>query len=192
MKITGINTYQQFASTSQMSAATSSATSKTSGGNDKESLEVQQQVQRLKAVEAKVKAHEAAHKAAGGAMTGAVTYQYTTGPDGKRYITGGEVSISLSRGSTPEQTISNMEQVIRAALAPADPSPQDRAVAGQATAIEQQARQEKTTEKNKEANEKKQQNAASETGSPKAASPAQAAAYQKNAAAPEPVISIFA
>jgi hypothetical protein len=103
--------------------------------------QVQARIAQLKAIEEKVKAHEAAHKAAGGAMTGPVSYSYTRGPDGKNYITGGEVPISISSGKTPQETISRMQQVIQAALAPADPSPQDRAVAGQAAAQQQEARQ---------------------------------------------------
>lgn len=103
--------------------------------------QAQAQIAQLKAIEEKVKAHEAAHKAVGGAMTGPVSYSYTRGPDGKNYITGGEVPISISSGKTPQETISRMQQVIQAALAPADPSPQDRAVAGQAAAQQQEARQ---------------------------------------------------
>ena len=105
--------------------------------------QVQQAVAQLRSIEEKVKAHEAAHKGAGGTMTGPVSYSYTRGPDGKNYITGGEVPISISPGNTPQETISRMQQVIHAALAPADPSPQDRAVAAQAASIAQNASQEK-------------------------------------------------
>lgn len=100
------------------------------------------QIAQLKAVEEKVKAHEAAHKSAGGTATGAVSYSYTRGPDGRNYITGGEVAISVSPGKTPQETIDRMELVIRAALAPADPSSQDRAVAARAAAEQQEARSE--------------------------------------------------
>lgn len=103
--------------------------------------QVQAQIQTLKAIEEKVKAHEAAHKSAGGTITGPVSYSYTRGPDGKNYITGGEVPISVSPGKTPQETINRMQQVIQAALAPADPSPQDRAVAAQAATQQQEARQ---------------------------------------------------
>lgn len=106
---------------------------------------IQAQIVQLKAIEEKVKAHEAAHKSAGGTMTGPVSYSYTRGPDGKNYITGGEVPISVSPGKTPRETISRMQQVIQAALAPADPSPQDRAVAAQAAALQQEARQQEST-----------------------------------------------
>jgi hypothetical protein len=194
MKITGFNSYQQLISNSSTLAQRPSATTASASGNqdNAKSQAIEEQVQRLKAVEEKVKAHESAHKAAGGALTGAVTYQYTTGPDGKRYITGGEVSISIQKGSTPEQTISNMEQVIRAALAPADPSPQDRAVAGEAAAAEQQAKQEESAAKSDEAQGKNKSSNASPSGTVRSASPSQAAAYQTIPSARTPSISLFA
>ncbi|MBQ7196425.1 MAG: hypothetical protein IJS40_03355, partial [Synergistaceae bacterium] len=45
-------------------------------------------------------------------------------------------------GRTPEETLRNMQQVQRAANAPADPSGQDRQVAAKAAAIASKARQE--------------------------------------------------
>lgn len=112
-------------------------------GKRTEDPQVKQTVERLKQTEEKVKAHEAAHKAAGGNLAGSASYSYTQGPDGRSYITGGEVQIDLSPGRTPQETISKMQQVIRAALAPADPSGQDRAVAAQAASQMTQAQQEK-------------------------------------------------
>ncbi len=90
-------------------------------------------VQKLKETDAKVKAHEQAHAAAGGPHAEAPKYEYTTGPDGNRYATSGEVKIDSSpvKGN-PEATIRKMDVVISAALAPADPSSQDLAVARQA------------------------------------------------------------
>lgn len=111
-------------------------------GSSQQNPQVQAEVAQLKSNEEKVKAHEAAHKSAGGTITGPVSYTYTRGPDGRNYVSGGEVPISISSGKTPQETISRMQQVIQAALAPADPSPQDRAVAAQAAALQQQARQE--------------------------------------------------
>ena len=113
-------------------------------GKKQEDPQVQQQIDQLKAIEAKVKAHEAAHKAAGGSMTGSISYSYTRGPDGKSYVTGGEVPISVSPGKTPQETVTRMQQVIQAALAPADPSSQDRAVAGQAAQELQKAQQQRS------------------------------------------------
>jgi hypothetical protein len=97
-------------------------------------------IRELKQIEREVISHEAAHQAAGGRFAGAVSYSYTRGPDGRAYITGGEVPIHVPPSSDPEQTLRDMEQVQRAALAPASPSGQDRAVAVQAAAAAAQAR----------------------------------------------------
>ena len=97
-------------------------------------------VRELRNTEREVIAHEAAHQAAAGRLGGPVSYTRTTGPDGKSYITGGEVPIHFVAGSTPEETLSNLEQVQKAALAPGDPSAQDIRVAAQAAARAAQAR----------------------------------------------------
>lgn len=123
----------------------------------KEDPQIQQIISQLKSTEEKVKAHEAAHKSSG-AATGPISYTYTRGPDGKNYITGGEVPINISTGSTPEETISRMQQVIQAALAPSDPSPQDRAVAAQAANIKLQAQQEKAQQSNQQVGDQKTEN----------------------------------
>ncbi|WP_456383889.1 putative metalloprotease CJM1_0395 family protein [Persephonella sp.] len=107
-----------------------------------EEMKVQQAVQQLRMIEQKVKAHEMAHKAAGGDLTGPVKYKYKKGPDGKLYIVGGEVPIKLKQGKTPEETIQIAQKIKRAALAPADPSAQDRAVAAAASMLEMRAKAE--------------------------------------------------
>ncbi|MCL2010090.1 MAG: hypothetical protein FWG71_06035 [Synergistaceae bacterium] len=109
-------------------------------------------VRELKRIEMEVVAHEAAHQSAGGGLTGAASYSYTKGPDGRSYVTGGEVSISVPESDDPEQTLRNMEQVQRAALAPANPSGQDLKVAAGAAAKAAAARQELAA-KNREASE---------------------------------------
>ena len=81
-----------------------------------------------------VKAHELAHlSAAGGYARGGATFTYQRGPDGQNYAVGGEVQIDTSREKTPEATILKMQIIRQAALAPADPSPQDQQVAAHAT-----------------------------------------------------------
>ncbi|MBA3937404.1 MAG: hypothetical protein H0X38_08075 [Planctomycetes bacterium] len=83
-----------------------------------------------------VRAHEAAHQAAGGNLVGAARLDYQVGPDGHAYAVGGEVSVDVSAVSgDPAATIVRMERVRAAALAPADPSSQDLAVASAAAAI---------------------------------------------------------
>ena len=100
------------------------------------------QVARLRARDAEVRAHEAAHAAAAGAFGGGASYTYATGPDGNRYAVGGEVPVRISSGSTPEEAIRNAAQIRAAALAPAEPSGQDQAVAAEAAAMEASARME--------------------------------------------------
>jgi len=108
------------------------------------SKEEEAQVRELKKRDVEVRRHEQAHKAAAGsAASGGSTFEYETGPDGNRYAVGGEVQIDTSEASGgPQATIDKMQQVRRAALAPGNPSAQDRAVAAQAQAAEQKARAE--------------------------------------------------
>lgn len=122
------------------------ANAETSSGIEDKTIESLTDQQKMVQRENQVRAHEAAHKAAAGQFAGPITYSYAVGPDGKRYIVGGEVSIHTPASSTPEETIRNMEQVKRAALAPGDPSPQDMAVAAQATMKIMQARREMARE----------------------------------------------
>ncbi|MEN0109427.1 MAG: putative metalloprotease CJM1_0395 family protein [Planctomycetota bacterium] len=114
-------------------------------GADGESLsdaEVEQ-VRELQARDLEVRQHEQAHVAAGGPyVTSGPNYQYQQGPDGKRYVVGGNVGIDVSAEDTPEKTIAKAQVVRQAALAPAEPSAQDLRVAAQASQLEQQARAE--------------------------------------------------
>ncbi len=103
----------------------------------------------LQSRDTEVRAHEAAHQS-GGASTGAATFTYQQGPDGKMYAIGGEVSISFQTGSTPHETIANARAVIASALAPADPSGQDMAVASSAMLMMLKAEQQLAKETQEE------------------------------------------
>ena len=101
------------------------------------------EVQELRARDRVVRQHEQAHIAAGGPfIRGGPTFTFETGPDGRQYAVGGEVSIDTSKEATPERTLIKAQTVRRAALAPAEPSGQDRAVAAKASQLEAQARRE--------------------------------------------------
>lgn len=91
-----------------------------------------------------VRNHEQAHLAAsGGLAKGGASFSLQRGSDGKFYAVGGEVSIDTSPvPGNPQATIQKAQQIRAAALAPADPSAQDRGVAVSANAIEAAARQE--------------------------------------------------
>ncbi len=104
--------------------------------------EEQREVEELSRRDREVRAHEAAHKAAAGNLAkGGASFDYETGPDGRRYAVGGEVSIDTSPvEGDAAATARKMERVQAAALAPADPSAQDRQAAAQAAGEARQAR----------------------------------------------------
>lgn len=106
-----------------------------SGPEDPQELteEEQKQVDELKKRDAEVRAHEQAHAAVGGSYASAPTYEFQTGPDNKQYAVGGEVQIDAAPvPNDPKATIEKMDIVIRAALAPQEPSAQDKKVAAEA------------------------------------------------------------
>ena len=116
---------------------------------------------RLKATDAAVKRHEQAHLAVAGDLArGGAHFEYRKGPDGKRYAVGGDVSIDVSRERDPEETIRKMERVRAAALAPAQPSPQDRRVAATADLIKLEAVNELRQQEMVELEEKRKQGGA--------------------------------
>ncbi len=100
-------------------------------------------INELRIRDREVRAHEQAHKSvAGNLARGGVSYSYQTGPDGKKYAIGGEVSIDTSSvPQDPEATARKAEKIIRASYAAAEPSSQDRRVAAQAAQMLVQARQ---------------------------------------------------
>jgi len=110
------------------------------GGKAELTDEERKEVEELQKRDREVRRHEQAHQAAAGQYSrGGPRYEYETGPDGRQYATGGEVSIDTSEvPGDPEATVRKMQTVRRAALAPADPSGQDRRVASKAA--QQQAR----------------------------------------------------
>jgi hypothetical protein len=127
--------------------------SKNSSNGSTLSKDDQKMVEDLRKRDSEVRSHEAAHQSAGGGLVrGGATFSYQSGPDGKQYAIGGEVQIDTSGDSNdPQATISKMQQVKQAALAPADPSSQDRAVAQMAASVEADARA-KLSQKNSESN----------------------------------------
>lgn len=168
--------------TAQEAGQSPSSSGQSSGktGPSELSEEEQAQVAKLKQIDAKVRAHERAHAAVGGAHAGAPSYTYTRGPDGQMYATGGEVAIDISAESDPEATLQKATQVAAAALAPADPSGQDRAVAAAAAQLRMEAlaqiREEKRAEQEQQQAEAEAAKAARAQGQPQSADPAGAAA----------------
>ena len=102
--------------------------------------EVQQEIKQLMQTDKEIRTHEQAHKAVGGSFAGPLSYEYATGPDGKPYAVAGEVPIHAPQVEEKEEMLTILEKVRQAALAPAQPSPQDLRVAANASAQIQQLR----------------------------------------------------
>ncbi len=109
---------------------------------------LQEEIRTLAQRDREVRAHEQAHLAVGGQYAGPVSYDYQRGPDGRLYAVGGSVAIDISPvPNDPDATLQKMQQVQRAALAPAEPSAQDLAVAAQAAQQAATARAEQAQER---------------------------------------------
>jgi hypothetical protein len=143
------------------------ASDKTVDGLDEAELK---ELTELKARDREVRAHEAAHQAAGGQYAGAMSFSYQRGPDGAQYAVGGEVSIDISPvNGNPQATIEKMRVVRSAAMAPAEPSGQDRAVAAQAMQIMLQAQSELASES--ESSNPSSKESTNDSGEPSRGSP---------------------
>lgn len=133
-----------------------------------EKLEIEELVQR----DREVRTHEQAHAAVGGQYAGAPTYSFKRGPDGQSYAVSGEVSIDTAPvPNDPEATLRKMEVVLRAALAPVEPSGQDLSVASQAQTQAAQAHVELAELRRDEAEATRQAQQESAAGGEEEASP---------------------
>jgi len=166
MQVTGI---QHHAHEATATAFASKATSEQQ--QKKLTAEEEKQVQQLKKRDTEVKRHEQAHKAAAGPYaTGGPHFDFETGPDGKQYAVGGEVNIDTSKvPGDPEATIRKAQTIRQAALAPQDPSTQDRRVAAEASRMEAEARRELAEKKRAESEESPFYNKTGQTAQPTAA-----------------------
>lgn len=122
----------------------------------------QQQIKELKARDTEVRTHEQAHAAVGGQYAGSPSYEYQRGPDGTNYAVGGEVPIDVGIiNGDPQATIDKMQTVRAAALAPAEPSGADRAIAADATQKMAAAQAELASADNEDSSEDKSRVSAS-------------------------------
>lgn len=131
----------------QRAPSTTADTDRTAGNTNTASTELSaadlSTIAQLQQRDREVRAHEQAHISAGGGLiTSGASYTYQAGPDNKRYAIGGEVGIDTSPGRTPEETLDRAARIRAAALAPADPSAQDRQVAAVADRMAMEARME--------------------------------------------------
>lgn len=82
-------------------------------------------------------AHEMAHKSAGGSFAGAISIERNA--DGIPVSGHVPIKMPVLNKANPQETIDHANIVIRAALAPGDPSTQDYRVAAQAEQIKMRA-----------------------------------------------------
>ena len=102
----------------------------------------QREVNRLADVDRRVKAREQAYMAASRGLARAATVRYVTGPDGRQYAVDANVQIDTTPiEGNPEQTLAKAEAAEAAALAAADPTPNDRLTAARARRMADEARQ---------------------------------------------------
>ena len=144
----GCSTSSAFFRSGGMGSA--SGTGTTGQGTSQADLTEEQlaEVEQLKSRDRQVRAHEAAHQAAAGEFaTSGAQFTYQRGPDGIAYAIGGEVDIDTSAiAGDPTATLRKAETIRRAALAPAEPSGQDRQVAAKAGQMAAEARAEISTQ----------------------------------------------
>lgn len=103
-----------------------------------------QLLQALKRRDRAVRTHEQAHAAVAGPYArGGPVYEYQRGPNGQMFAVGGHVKLDTSPvAGDPQATLDKAETLRRAAMAPAQPSAQDRRVAAEVAGMALEARAE--------------------------------------------------
>lgn len=152
----------------------------------------QAQLEELEARDREVRRHEQAHIAAGsGHIVRGAQFSYQQGPDGGRYAVGGDVQIDVSPvPGDPQATIEKAQKIYKAALAPAQPSTQDRQVAARAMQMKTAARAEALQARAGEAETNRH---AEPTDAPPSESPdSQASQASPGTAAPTSRINVMA
>jgi len=100
----------------------------------------QKAIDELKRRDKEVRVHEAAHGSDPRLVKiGAAQFDYTIGPDGKAYATGGKVTLSTGSARTPEEALSKAEALTKASMAPGEPSSKDFQALNSAVAMEFEA-----------------------------------------------------
>jgi len=132
----------------QNKQANANETSDTADNPQRLSEEELEEVKELAKRDREVRTHEQAHMATAGQYArGGINLETQTGPDGKSYAVSGHVNIDTSPvPNNPEATIQKANKIRAAAMAPAEPSSQDRSVASEATRMATEARAEMAKE----------------------------------------------
>jgi len=101
----------------------------------------QQTIDRLKSRDREVRVHEMSHSTNPELIKiGSAQFDYTIGPDGKAYATGGKVTLTTGNARTPEEALSKADALKKASMAPGAPSSRDFQALNAAVAMEFEAR----------------------------------------------------
>jgi len=115
--------------------------------DDPESNE-QKAIERLKNRDKEVRTHESSHSNNPELIKiGSAQFDYTIGPDGKAYATGGKVTLATGIARTPEDALAKAEALKKASMAPGEPSSQDFQALSAAQSMEYEARNQIYTNK---------------------------------------------
>ncbi len=119
-----------------------------STNDQKLSKEEQKEVKELERIDRQVKSRELTHRAVAGSYArGSVSFDYVTGPDGKKYAKDGHINIdSRPVPNNPEATIRKARAIRSVELSTTNTSPQNRTVSAEISKIEREARMELKTE----------------------------------------------
>ncbi len=108
---------------------------------DSSDSDKQKAIEDLKKRDREVREHESAHAADPRLVKiGSAQFDYTIGPDGKAYATGGRVTLSTGISRTPEEALEKADALKRASMAPGEPSSKDFQAMNAASAMEYEAR----------------------------------------------------
>ena len=107
--------------------------------NDPNSDE-QRVVDKLQIRDREVRAHEMSHGIDPNLIKiGSAQFDYTIGPDGKAYATGGKVTLATGNPTSPEDAVDKAQALKKASMAPGNPSPQDFQALNAAISMEAEA-----------------------------------------------------
>lgn len=101
-----------------------------------EDIAIKNKISQLEIREQAIINHEKTHRSVGGNLASSATYVYTNGPDGKQYISGGQVDMKMPSGGSLVNLLSGLKRIKSAATAVGNPSSTDLHTAANASAIE--------------------------------------------------------
>ncbi len=103
--------------------------------NTSKDVSIKREIEQLEQREDMIIAHENMHMQVGGSLASAPSYIYETGPDGKKYVSGGTVNMKLPSSGSLEKKMNDLKTISKAASAVSNPSGADIKTASIASAL---------------------------------------------------------